>query len=174
MFPFQCGDRLFIPARLGSSLGPVWIKRVCLSYPVPLWSASLFYMVGLAWSHKKSLLFRHNNRNSQALECGGSHTLTAPTTPGLTKSVSYAHQGWVVTSTVTMSGSSAINPYNPEIFLFKPWRPKGFFNLKSSTKPIRSHYSSLESEWHGAIVEGIALCNSCRKGSILAWCFQPT
>ena len=25
-----------------------------------------------------------------------------------------------------------INPYNAEIFLYKLWRPKGFFNLKSS------------------------------------------
>ena len=23
------------------------------------------------------------------------------------------------------------NPHNAEIFLYKPWRPKGYFNLKS-------------------------------------------
>ena len=25
-----------------------------------------------------------------------------------------------------------INPYNAEIFLYKPWRPNGFINLNSS------------------------------------------
>ena len=25
-----------------------------------------------------------------------------------------------------------VNPYNADIFLYKPWRPKGYFDLKSS------------------------------------------
>ena len=25
-----------------------------------------------------------------------------------------------------------VNPYSAELLLYKPWRPKGFFNLKSS------------------------------------------
>ena len=28
--------------------------------------------------------------------------------------------------------SLKINPYNAELFLYKPWRLKGFLNLKSS------------------------------------------
>ena len=31
---------------------------------------------------------------------------------------------------------SPFNPYNAEIFLYKPWRPKGVFNMNSSLAGI--------------------------------------
>ena len=37
------------------------------------------------------------------------------------------------THTRMLSGAlSLLNPYNAELILYKPWRPKGFNNLKAS------------------------------------------
>ena len=39
---------------------------------------------------------------------------------------------WLKNTTWWFIGTTVINPYSGEIFLYKPWRSKGFFNLKSS------------------------------------------
>ena len=43
-----------------------------------------------------------------------------------------AHLENVFLSDENVSTKMIVNPYNTEIWLYKPWKPKGFFNLKSS------------------------------------------
>ena len=43
-----------------------------------------------------------------------------------------------------------VNPYNAELFLFKPWRLMGFFNLKSSQMPWLALSGSFEYLCYGS------------------------
>ena len=49
-----------------------------------------------------------------------------------------------------IGGGGGVEPYNPEICLYKPWRPKGFFNLKSTSMSYLALSDSFEYLCYGS------------------------
>ena len=56
------------------------------------------------------------------------HSVRAPDSTELPRHLNPQSYG----TTRKASNNKHISPYNAEICSYKPWRPKGFFNLKSS------------------------------------------